>query len=202
MRCKEAMASHSDQMDDLRCVAAAREGHSDAFGDIVRRYQDRVFNMVYRLMGSYEEAQDLTQQTFLKAYMSLDRFRGTSSFYTWLYRIAVNAALDERKKRSRNPQTMSDAFALTVGADARRPGTSSEMNSPVETVLSREREEMVTRAIDSLDELHRSVLVLRDIEGMNYDEISEVLTVPRGTIKSRLHRARLVLKEKLKDLVQ
>jgi len=195
------MASPSDPIDDLRCVAAAREGDSEAFADIVRRYQDRVFNTIYRLLGDYEEASDLTQQTFLRAYMSLDRFEGASRFYTWLYRIGVNAALDERKKRARNPRPMSDSAVLTTADDARRPGGSSETDDPAEKVLRGEREEAVTRAIASLDELHRSVLVLRDIEGMEYDEISEVLAVPRGTIKSRLHRARLVLKEKLKDLM-
>jgi len=188
-------------MEDLKCVRATRDGNAEAFADIVKRYQDRVFNTIYRLLGDHEDAKDLTQQTFLRAYMSLDRFKGASSFYTWLYRIGVNAALDERKKRPRRARPMGDAFAETVDTDTRRP-TSAANSNPAEQVLSREREQMVTRAIASLDELHRGVLVLRDIEGMDYDQISEVLAVPRGTIKSRLHRARLVLKEKLKDLVQ
>ena len=196
------MASPSDPIDDLRCVAATREGDADAFADIVRRYQDRVFNTIYRLLGDREEASDLTQQTFLRAYMSLDRFKGASSFYTWLYRIGVNAALDERKKRARTPRPMSDSAVLTTGEGAQRPGGSSRSDNPAEEVLRGEREAAVTRAIETLDELHRSVVVLRDIEGMEYDEICEVLAVPRGTIKSRLHRARLVLKEKLKDLMQ
>jgi len=165
------MGSPSDPIDDLRCVAATREGHAEAFSDLVRRYQDRIFNTIYRLLGDYEEAGDLTQQTFLRAYMSLDRFKGASSFYTWLYRIGVNAALDERKKRARNPRPMSNSVMLTTGADARRPGGSSGSGDPVEEVLRTEREATVTRAIASLDELHRSVLVLRDIEGMEYDEM-------------------------------
>ena len=196
------MASREVQMADLRSVAATRDGHPDAFGDIVRRYQDRIFNTIYRLLGDYEEAKDLAQQTFLRAYMSLDRFRGNSSFYTWLYRIGVNAALDERKKRSRNPHLVGDSIALASGDDGRRVHVSSANDDPAEKVLTREREQAVTRAIASLDELHRSVLVLRDIEGMDYDEISEVLSCPRGTVKSRLHRARLVLREKLKDMMQ
>ena len=194
------MASREVQMEDLRCVAATRDGHPDAFGDIVRRYQDRIFNTIYRLLGDYEEAKDLAQQTFLRAYMSLDRFRGNSSFYTWLYRIGVNAALDERKKRSRNPHLVGDSIVLASEEDGRH--VSSDPDDPAERVLTREREQAVTKAITSLDELHRSVLVLRDIEGMDYDEICEVLSCPRGTVKSRLHRARLVLKEKLKDMMQ
>ncbi|HUV38472.1 MAG TPA: sigma-70 family RNA polymerase sigma factor [Planctomycetota bacterium] len=196
-----SMTSPDDQMLDLRSVAATRDGHSEAFGDIVKRYQDRMFNTIYRLVGDYQEAKDLTQQTFLRAYMSLDRFKGMSSFYTWLYRIGVNASLDERKKRSRQARPMGDAFGETMATDGRR-GTPDGADDPAESTLRREREQHVTRAIASLDELHRAVLVLRDIEGMEYDRISEVLSVPRGPVKSRLHRARLVLKNKLTDLVQ
>lgn len=194
--------SRPAQTDDLRCIAATRQGHADAFGEIVQRYQDRVFNTIYRMLGDYQEARDVTQQTFLKAYLSLERFRGGSSFYTWLYRIGVNTALDERKKRSRDPSFLSDEFVMASEEDGRRPYESSNRGDPAENVLSREREGAVTAAIDSLDELHRSVVVLRDIEGMDYDEISEVLGCPRGTVKSRLHRARLVLRDRLKDLVQ
>jgi len=195
------MASLEAQTEDLRCVAATRDGRPDAFAGIVGRYQDRIFNTIYRLLGDYQEAKDLTQQTFLKAYMSLARFRGNSSFYTWLYRIGVNAALDERKRRGRNPSFLTDSFALASAEDAGRIRRSSESDDPAEKVLSREREETVTRAIAGLDELHRSVLVLRDIEGMDYEEISEVLSCPRGTVKSRLYRARLALRDRLRDLM-
>jgi RNA polymerase sigma-70 factor (ECF subfamily) len=196
------MAWRDSQSEDLRCVADAREGRSEAFGDIVKRYQDRIFNTIYRLLGDYQEAKDLTQQAFLKAYMSLDKFRGNSSFYTWLYRIGVNTALDERKKRSRNPQVLSESFAMSADEDARRLDGSDGSGDPGERVLSREREAAVASAIAALDEIHRTVLVLRDIEGMDYEEIAEVVPCPRGTVKSRLHRARLMLREKLKDLMQ
>ena len=196
------MASRESQTEDLRCVAAARDGRSDAFGDIVRRYQDRIFNTIYRLLGDYQEAKDLTQQAFLKAYMSLGKFRGSSSFYTWLYRIGVNTALDERKKRSRTPRVLSESFAMSADEDARRLDGSDGSGEPGEQVLSREREAAVTAAIAALDEIHRTVLVLRDIEGMDYEEIAEVVPCPRGTVKSRLHRARLMLREKLKDFMQ
>jgi RNA polymerase sigma-70 factor (ECF subfamily) len=198
---KDAMASRDAQMDDLRCVADTRKGRTEAFGEIVRRHQDRLFNTIYRLMGDYQEAKDLTQQAFLKAYMSLERFRGSSSFYTWLYRIGVNVALDARKKRARSPDLIGDSLAAGADDDG-RGGPSSAADDPAESALSREREAAVTKAIASLDELHRGVLVLRDIEGMDYDEIADVLSCPRGTVKSRLHRARLVLREKLKDLMQ
>ncbi len=196
------MASPSNQAEDIRSVAAARNGHPGAFDDIMRRYQDRVFNTIFRLIGDYQEAKDLTQKTFLKAYLSIDRFRGNSSFYTWLYRIGVNTTLDERKKRSRSPVFGVDSLEQSVAEMPNRAQVSSRAEDPVENVLVTEREQAVTKAIESLDEVHRSVVVLRDIEGMDYDEIAEVMDCPRGTVKSRLHRARSVLREKLKDLMK
>jgi RNA polymerase sigma-70 factor (ECF subfamily) len=196
------MASRDSQAEDLKCVAAVRDGRPEAFGDVVKRYQDRIFNTIYRLLGDYQEAGDLTQQAFLKAYLSIDQFRGGSSFYTWLYRIGVNTALDERKKRSRSPRVLSESFAMSPDEDARRLDGSAAADDPREQVLSRERETAVATAIASLDDVHRVVLVLRDIEGLNYEEIAEVAACPRGTVKSRLHRARLMLREKLKGFMQ
>ncbi len=195
-------ASRTAQMDDLRCVAEVRRGESEAFGQIVRRYQDRLFNAILRLMGDWQEARDLTQQTFLKAYVSLDGFRGDSSFYTWLYRIAVNVTLDARKKRSKSGEVVREERPSGGDDDPDTSGpASSPADDPAERALQREREEAVARAIQSLDDLHRSILVLRDVEGMDYEEISSVLDIPRGTVKSRLHRARLELRDKLKDLI-
>jgi RNA polymerase sigma-70 factor (ECF subfamily) len=191
------------QMEDLRCVAAVRQGRSEAFTEVVRRYQDRLYNTILRLAGHRDDANDLTQQTFLRAYASIDSFRGDSSFYTWLYRIAVNVTLDARKRRVRGAAATMES--LSTGRDGGLPGgaepSSSVEDDPLERVLAREREESVARAIDSLDDLHRSVLVLRDIEGMDYDEISGVLDVPSGTVKSRLHRARLELRDRLRNLM-
>jgi len=199
---KEAMASRDSQVEDLKCVAAVKGGRPDAFGDVVKRYQDRIFNTIYRLLGDYQEAGDLTQQAFLKAYLSLNQFRGGSTFYTWLYRIGVNTALDERKRRSRTPQVLSETFIMSPDEDARRLDGSAASDDPGEMVLSRERETAVAQAIASLDDVHRTVLVLRDIEGLDYEEIAQVAACPRGTVKSRLHRARLMLREKLKGFVQ
>jgi RNA polymerase sigma-70 factor (ECF subfamily) len=197
-------ASRDAQMDDLRCVAAVRKGQLDAFSQVVRRYQDRLFNMILRLMGDYEEAADLTQQAFLKAYESLDGFRGDSSFYTWLYRIGVNVTLDARKRRARSPEVSAESFPSgddNDGNGTRFDAVASVADDPAQRSLAIEREQAVAAAIKTLDEMHRSVLVLRDIEGMDYDEIASVLGIPRGTVKSRLHRARLEMRDKLKDLM-
>jgi RNA polymerase sigma-70 factor, ECF subfamily len=194
-------ASRTAQMDDLRCVAAVRRGEVDAFGEIVRRYQDRLFNAILRLMGDWQEARDLTQQAFLKAYVSLERFRGDSSFYTWLYRIAVNVTLDARKKRAQSGDAGREGLSASGEEDSRYEPASSADDDPARRALAREREEAVTQAIKGLDDLHRSILVLRDIEGMDYEEIASVLSIPRGTVKSRLHRARMELRDKLKGLM-
>ena len=195
------MASADCQLEDLKCVADVKDGRAQAFDDVVKRYQDRIFNTMCRLLGDYQEAADLTQQAFLKAYLSLDQFRGSSTFYTWLYRIAVNTALDERKRRSRSPEVLSESFAMSSEEDVRRLDGSATSDDPEEEALGRERRLAVTRAVASLDDVHRTVLVLRDIEGLNYEEIAEVAACPRGTVKSRLHRARLMLREKLKDFM-
>ena len=196
-----AGASRHVQMDDLRCVAAVRRGETEAFGEIVRRYQDRLFNTILRLLGDYQEAKDLTQQALMRAYVSLDGFRGDSGFYTWLYRIAVNVTLDAREKRARSPEVGGEMLAAGTDDEARFEPAAKAADDPAEQVLASEREAEVAKAVRSLDDDHRSVLVLRDIEGMGYDEIASVLGLPRGTVKSRLHRARLELRDKLKDLV-
>jgi RNA polymerase sigma-70 factor (ECF subfamily) len=195
------MASLLDSVDDLGLIESARRGEAAAFGEIVRRYEDRIFNTIYRLVGDWQDAKDLTQQTFLKAYESMGTFRGGSRFYTWLYRIGVNAALDERKKQSRSPGFLSDSFDLSSAEDGRSRGGRSTADDPADGLISRETEAAVMQAIRSLDEMHRAVVVLRDIEGLDYDEIAEALECPRGTVKSRLHRARIILREKLKDVV-
>ena len=195
------MTARTDTIDELRWIDATRKGETDAFGHIVKLYQDRLFNTVYRMVGDHEEARDLTQQAFLKAYESLERFRGGSSFYTWLYRIGVNLVFDERKKRMRRPQAVGGPAVVEAGQSRGLRESSVEGDGPVDVLVRRERETAVTEAIASLDELHRSVVVLRDIEGMDYEQIAEVLNCARGTVKSRLHRARLMLRDRLKGLL-
>ena len=177
--------------DDQRLIAACLEGDTAAFGLLVRRHQDRLFNTVYRLLDNAEDAQDVVQEAFLHAYQSLDSFKGDSLFFTWLYRIAVNAAISLKRKRR-----------LVLSIDASRNGEAgaepldpSEASQPGHALEQAEQERRVRQALARLSPEHRAVLIMKDIEGQKYEVMADVLEVPIGTIRSRLHRARLELRE-------
>lgn len=192
---------HEDVFEDLELVARCRQGELEAFDSIVCRYQDRVFNLAYRLLGNFEEARDVSQTAFLRAFESLGSFRGSSAFYTWLYRIVVNAALDARKARARRPEISLEECG-DVSDDCRQDGSAPVAGGdPAEALISSEEQLCVARAIAGLDDDHRVVVLLRDIEGLDYGEIAQVTGLPAGTVKSRLHRARLLLRDRLKDVV-
>lgn len=182
---------------DSELIARVVKGDGAAFGLIVERYQDRLANAVCRLVGSTEDARDVLQDTFVKAYENLDGFRGGSSLYTWLFRIAVNTSLSHRRKRKWMP--------VAAGADAEEGGTAREWADPsapdpADPLEAAETGALVQEALSALDDEHRTVVVLRDIQHCDYQEISEILEIPTGTVKSRLHRARLMLREKLRPL--
>jgi RNA polymerase sigma-70 factor (ECF subfamily) len=181
---------------DPELVARIIAGDGAAFGALVERYQDRLYNAVYRLVGSAEDARDLLQDTFVKAYENLGTFRGGSSLYTWLFRIAVNTSLSHRRKRK----------WLQVGSggdgDDPAPAPDAAAQDPSDRLVAAETEALVQQALDSLDDDHRTVVVLRDIQHCDYHEIAEILEVPTGTVKSRLHRARLILRDRLKPLLK
>ncbi len=179
--------------DDRRLIAECLAGRKQAFGEIVIRYQSRLYNAAIRLTDSPEDAADVVQDAFLNAYQSLHSFKGDAEFFTWLYRIAFNTAISmKRKKRA------------TVSLDSLRPDGGFDPDDPSELIrpgvaLERSEEEQELRdALARLSFEHREVLVLKEIEGMRYEDIAELLGVPIGTIRSRLHRARL----ELRDLLQ
>jgi RNA polymerase sigma-70 factor (ECF subfamily) len=179
--------------DDNRLISDCLKGQPAAFGDLVRRHQDRLYNMAYRLMGNAEDAQDVVQEAFLSAYQSLGSFKGDSLFYTWLYRIAVNTAISVKRKQR--------VVVSIHGSGPDQPGVepldSSEINRPGRALEQAEEEKRVQRALDHLSHEHRAVLVLKEIEGQKYEAMADILGVPIGTIRSRLHRARLELRELL-----
>lgn len=177
--------------DDNRLIAECREGNTAAFGELVSRYQDRLFNSVLRLCDNAEDARDVVQEAFLHAYQSLQTFKGDALFFTWLYRIAVNTAISmKRKKRVvlRIQPTGEDGNAID-------PLDPSETNRPGHAIEMAEEERRVHDALAKLSPEHRSVLVMKDMEGMKYEEMAEILGVPVGTIRSRLHRARLEMRD-------
>ncbi len=179
--------------DDGRLIAAALAGSDSAFEELVLRYQDRLYHTIYRLLGHAEDAQDVVQETFLSAYQSLDGFKGESQFYTWLYRIAVNNAISY--KRRRRPGLSLERMSQEDGMND--PADPSELSRPGFALERQEEEQTLMRALGQLSPDHRTVLVLKDLQGQKYEEMAEVLDVPVGTIRSRLHRARLELRELL-----
>ncbi len=189
-----------DEADEL-LVAQARRGDAGAFGRLVERYQDALFNGVHRMVSQREDAEDLAQEAFVKAYRGIGAFEGRSSFYTWLYSIAYNVVVSHRRKvgsaRHLNP------VSLHEGSEDGGWGCEAEDDSerPDATVERSELHARLEGAIAGLEDDYREVIVMRDIEGFDYQAIAEVLGCPEGTVKSRLHRARQALREQLKDLL-
>src|SRR5215472_3297083 len=178
------------EQDDLLLVAASKNGDQEAFAQLVQRYQRIVFNLVYRMLQQYEEATEITQETFLAAWQGLPSFRGDARFPTWLYRIAYNCSLKqlEQRKRERALQAAIQAEQLL------HTGGSEHADAALE---ARERQSIVHEQLASLPAKYRVVLVLRHLQEMTYEEIAETLTMPIGTIKTHLFRARNLLKERL-----
>jgi RNA polymerase sigma-70 factor (ECF subfamily) len=178
--------------DDHRLIADSLQGDATAFGELVRRYQDRLYNTVFRMLGNADDALDVVQESFLHAYQALDGFKGDAQFFTWLYRIAVNAAISLKRKQ-RVP-----AVRIDTGRDGDEPADRSEFSEPGRALERAEEERRLQEALGRLSPEHRAVLVLKEIEGQKYEAIADILQVPVGTIRSRLHRARLELREVLR----
>jgi len=184
--------------DDQYLIAACRAGRTEAFGILVHRYQDRLYPTVLRLTGCAEDAHDLLQDAFLRAYEKLSGFQGESSFYTWVYRIAVNLALSDRRKRRRSAWR----FLSVRQGEPVDPQDDPKQTDPSLPLERAERDGQIQEALNSLAPDHRAVVVLKDLDGLRYEEIAATLGVPIGTVRSRLHRARCELRERLRGLVE
>lgn len=183
--------------DDHALVQRSRAGDREAFGQLVVRYEQRLFATLVRLTGSNDSAQDVLQDAFVQAYVKLDGFQGQSSFYTWIYRIAVNRALsDRRKRREVVPLDASDGSTTRL-----EPAEDPERADPMRPLVASERNQMIQAALDRLSPEHRAVVVLKDLDGKSYDEIAAILDINIGTVRSRLHRARSELKRRLAPLL-
>jgi len=186
-------------------IDQCRRGDTEAFSTLVLRYQDRIYNVIARMVGRSADAEELTQDTFLKAFEKLHLFRGTSRFYTWVFRIATNQALSYRRRGSKvkfiSMHASDDEERPAVGEMQTAALASRRTPSPEVAAMAQETAQRIDDALLELDEEFRVVVVLRDIETMDYTQIADVLDVPVGTVKSRLHRGRCMLKEKLIDLL-
>ena len=177
-------------MTEAELVRAAQRGEQDAFAQLVEANQGRIYTLAYRMTGNVETARDLTQETFLSAWQALPRFRGKSAFSTWLYRMAVNACIDflRREKRRAVLPLSSEDDALQLP---------DQGPSPQEALEQQERLLALRQALAALSPHHRKVLVLRELEGLSYREIAQYLGLEEGTVKSRIARARLALRDAL-----
>lgn len=206
-----AALAHAGIRPDVALLQRAKAGDRGAYGQIVLMYQDRLYNAVVRLVGDREEARELTQEAFTRGLMKLDSFRGDAAPYTWLFRIAVNLAISQLRKVQRQRVFSLDRPGACgkAGSNGRYSGDQAQSLvdrvaqerrelEPSQVAENRERDEVVLQALGRLDAEYRAVLVMRDIEGFDYQQMADVLGLPLGTLKSRLFRARLALRDELK----
>ena len=189
----------STEQSDLSLVQLAQRGDAGAFDALVRRYQHKVVKLVMRYVRNPTEAEDIAQDAFIKAYRALSRFRGDSAFYTWLYRIAINTAKNSLAARARNPVQLDS----NGSGDEDRPGLEERMidtATPEALALTEEIRATVSAAIDRLPEDLRTAIMLRELEGLSYEEIAKTMDCPVGTVRSRIFRAREAVDERLREI--
>jgi RNA polymerase sigma-70 factor, ECF subfamily len=179
----------SDQALIDRCL----EGQTDAFGELVTRHQDRLYGTLVNMLGSVHDARDATQDAFVLAFQKLETFRRESAFYSWLFRIAYNAAVSRHRKTRRETGSVEAARA----ASGREPTDERPQADPAHDLYTAERQNLVQSALGELADEYRTVIVLREMEGLSYEQIAELVGVPIGTVRSRIHRARTELRDKL-----
>jgi RNA polymerase sigma-70 factor (ECF subfamily) len=179
----------SDSISDADCVRRIQHGEVDAFEVLVRRHEKTIFNLVYRLLGDYDDAIEVSQEVFLSAYRAIGQFRGDANFSTWLYRIALNHATTRRRSNNSRQHRTAPIEDMELIRDS-QPG-------PAETLEKKEMQERVQLALNKLSPEDAAVILLRDLQDVPYDEVARLLEIPVGTVKSRLHRARQALKSLL-----
>ncbi len=181
--------------DDAQLIQSVVDGDAAAFGDLVQRYQDRLFNSLVHAVGSREEAEDVAQEAFVMAFRKLGTFQRQSAFYSWLYRIARNVAIS-RHRRQR------PVCLAPESLDAATPRTRDVTSQPVAELERKETVAQIRLALSRLHEEHRTILILREIDGCDYETIGLTLELPIGTVRSRLFRARQELRELLREVNQ
>jgi RNA polymerase sigma-70 factor (ECF subfamily) len=181
---------------DTTLIQRAVQGDQKAYAEILQEYRGRIYNLVYRMVRNREEAEDLVQEAFVKAFSSLASFNAEYAFSTWLYKIAINNCIDHLRRKKLKTYSMDKPVQSQDGEFSREfPDVSL---SPDKPLLAKERSSLIERAIDGLPEKYRVVIILRHNEERSYEEIADLLSLPLGTVKARIFRAREMLKKKLK----
>ncbi len=190
----------SEQDLDRQLVERARAGDKHAFDLLVQKYHRRLMRLLSRMVRNQEEVEDIAQETFIKAYRALPQFRGDAAFYTWLYRIGVNTARNFLSSRGRALPTISDQ-AVNDDDEPDERLVAQDISTPESMLLSKQVAIAVNEAIDALPEELRTAITLREMEGMSYEEIAEMMACPIGTVRSRIFRAREAIAAKLRPIL-
>ena len=177
-------------------IRKAKQGDMLAFEELILEHEKIVYNVALRMMNHSEDARDISQEVFLKAYRSLSNFDERSAFSTWLYRITHNTCIDEMRKR-KGKQTYSLEEELESEDGAMQRQVADESDTPEESLLREEQKSEILQALDTLSEEHKAAIILRDVKGLAYEEIAEILELSLGTVKSRINRARNQLKNEI-----
>jgi len=194
-------AGHSEELDEKFRVRELQAGSQDAFDWLIVQYSGPVYRLAHRMLSDPADAADAVQEVFLKVFRNIGEFQGESSLKTWIYRIAINTAANQNRWWRRHKE---QEFSLDADEDGEREcfTPADHTLNPFESLLSRETQEMVQQAMQRLSESSRTVLVLREMEGLSYDEVAEILHISLGTVKSRLARARQSLKQELESAME
>lgn len=197
----EAQEPEQQGPTDVELVLKAQQGDVHAFDELVERYHGKIYGLTYNMTSNREDAEDLTQEVFVKAFQALPRFKGKSSFYTWLYRIAVNKTINYRKKRNRKRALSLDQFDQEIKTDEVYHDLTSK-GSPLRNVSLTELQKKMNEALQTLSEKHRTVVVMHDMQGIPHEEIAKVVGASVGTIRSRLFYARRQMQAELSEFVK
>jgi RNA polymerase sigma-70 factor (ECF subfamily) len=197
----EDVPEEEDRIDDDELVFKSQQGDVNAFGELVDRYHGKIYGLTYNMTSNREDAEDLTQEVFIKAFEALPKFKGNSSFYTWLYRIAVNKTINYRKKRNRKRSLSLDQFDQEIKVDEVYHDLIAK-GSPLRNVSLTELQEKLNEALQNLSEKHRTVLVMHDMQGIPHEEIAKVVKASVGTVRSRLFYARRQMQAELTEFMK
>lgn len=196
------MQHMGDREIDQQLVERAQRGDKRAFDLLVVKYQRKLARLLSQFIRDAAEVEDVTQETFIKAYKSLSSFRGDSAFYTWLYRIGINAAKNFLVAQKRRASTTTNEFDIEAAENFEEGNQLRELNTPENELMSKQIAQTVHQALQALPEELRSAITLREIEGLSYEEIASIMSCPTGTVRSRIFRAREAIADKLQSVME